>query len=299
MLIRMHEPSRTPEGRAIPIWSELATLADDAGGSKDPIAVEFGRRGGLKGGKARAAALTPEQRSEIARRAAAARWATTTNPATADSTKAVDDRAALMAAAAESLRAAVGDQPFGTILADPPWRFINRTGKVAPEHKRLSRYDTMTVREIADLPVREIAADRSHCYLWTPNALVPDALQVLEAWGFTYKTTFIWHKIRKDGGSDGRGVGFYFRNVTETVLFGVRGSLRTFQPGRTQVNLLATRKREHSRKPDEMYGIVEGCSPGPFLELFARYPRPGWSAWGDEATADVTPRGRAHQGYGA
>jgi N6-adenosine-specific RNA methylase IME4 len=117
--------------------------------------------------------------------------------------------------------------------------------------------------------VGEIAAERSHCYLWTPNALVPDALRVLEEWGFTYKTMLIWHKVRRDGGSDGRGVGFYFRNVTEPVLFGVRGPLRTLAPGRRQVNLLATRKREHSRKPDE---------------LFARYPREGWSAWGDEVS---------------
>ncbi|MCC6619308.1 MAG: S-adenosylmethionine-binding protein [Chloroflexi bacterium] len=205
----------------------------------------------------------------------------------------------MLAAASNSLVSMVVNQPFGTIVADPPWRFTNRTGKVAPEHRRLSRYDTMSIAEIAALPVREIAAGRSHCYLWTPNALVPDALKVLDAWGFTYKTIFVWHKVRKDGGSDGRGVGFYFRNVTETILFGVRGNLRTFQPGRRQVNLLATRKREHSRKPDEMYGIVEACSPGPFLEMFARYPQPGWSAWGEEAAPDVQPRGRQHKGYGA
>src|SRR6266498_2652753 len=118
-------------------------------------------------------------------------------------------------------------EPFGTVLADPPWRFMNRTGKVAPEHKRLSRYDTMTWKEIAELPVAEISAPASHCYLWTPNALVPEAMRVLEEWGFAYKTMLIWHKVRKDGGSDGRGVGFYFRNVTEPVLFGVRGHLRT------------------------------------------------------------------------
>lgn len=180
----------------------------------------------------------------------------------------------------------------GTVLADPPWRFMNRTGKVAPEHRRLSRYDTMTWDEIAAMPVANVMAEQSHCYLWVPNALLADGLRVLEAWGFTYKTVLIWHKIRKDGGSDGRGVGFYFRNVTELVLFGVRGKLRTFDPGRTQVNLLATQKREHSRKPDELYPIIEACSPGPFLELFARYLHPGWTAWGDEAAPNVIPRGR-------
>ena len=97
---------------------------------------------------------------------------------------------------------------------------------------------------------------------------------MLEAWGFHYKTNLIWHKVRKDGGSDGRGVGFYFRNVTEIVLFGVRGkNARTLAPGRRQVNMLATRKREHSRKPDEQYGLIEACSPGPYLELFARGAR--------------------------
>jgi N6-adenosine-specific RNA methylase IME4 len=208
----------------------------------------------------------------------------------------VDDER--VSAVAESLLRDFGGQQFGTILADPPWRFINRTGKVAPEHRRLSRYDTMTWKEIAALPVSEVAADQSHCYLWTPNALVAEAMRVLEDWGFTYKTMIVWHKVRKDGGSDGRGVGFYFRNVTETVLFGVRGHLRTLPPGRRQVNLIATRKREHSRKPDELYPIIEECSPRPRLELFARYPRDGWSVWGDEADPRITPRGRQHRGYG-
>jgi N6-adenosine-specific RNA methylase IME4 len=173
--------------------------------------------------------------------------------------------------------------PFGTVLVDPPWRFVNRTGKVAPEHRRLARYPTMAVKEIASLPVRELMADRSHCYLWVPNALLAEGLLVLENWGFTYKSNLVWHKVRKDGGSDGRGVGFYFRNVTELVLFGTRGRLRTAAPARRQVNLFASRKREHSRKPDELYQIIEGCSPGPYLELFARHPRAGWRAWGYEA----------------
>jgi N6-adenosine-specific RNA methylase IME4 len=203
-----------------------------------------------------------------------------------------------MVSTAPNLLHAFSGHQFGTILADPPWRFANRTGKVAPEHRRLARYETLSTAEIASLPVREIAAPRSHLYLWTPNALIRDALEVIEAWGFTYKTLLVWHKVRKDGGSDGRGVGFYFRNVTETVLFAVRGNLRTLPPGRRQVNLIATRKREHSRKPDELYDIIEACSPGPYLELFARYPRPGWYAWGNEADPTVPPRGRRYPGYG-
>jgi N6-adenosine-specific RNA methylase IME4 len=194
---------------------------------------------------------------------------------------------------------ALAGSGFGTVLADPPWRFDNRTGKVAPEHRRLSRYDTMSAGEIAALPVGDVVASAAHCYLWVPNALLAEGLQVLAGWGFTYKSMVVWHKVRKDGGSDGRGVGFYFRNVTEPILFGVRGGLRTLPPARRQVNLLATRKREHSRKPDELYPIVEACSPGPYLELFARYPRPGWTAWGDEAAAEVVPRGRRYATYGA
>jgi N6-adenosine-specific RNA methylase IME4 len=186
---------------------------------------------------------------------------------------------------------------FGTVLADPPWRFLNRTGKVAPEHRRLSRYDTMTTNEIATLPVTDVTAERSHLYLWVPNALLAEGLQVMESWGYSYKANLVWHKVRKDGGSDGRGVGFYFRNVTELVLFGVRGRMRTLDAGRRQVNLLATRKREHSRKPDELYEVIEACSPGPYLELFARYPRQGWCVWGNEAAPEVVPRGQRHRGY--
>lgn len=171
---------------------------------------------------------------------------------------------------------------YSTILADPPWQFQNRTGKVAPEHRRLLRYPTLTLEEIMALPVSEVASEKSHLYLWVPNALLLEGLRVMEAWGFTYKTNVVWYKVRKDGGPDGRGVGFYFRNVTELILFGVRGSLRTLQPGRTQVNLFSTRKREHSRKPDEVFDIIEECSPGPYLELFARFRREGWDQWGNE-----------------
>ena len=178
----------------------------------------------------------------------------------------------------------VGNRKFATVLADPPWQFQNRTGKMAPEHKRLSRYSTMSLQEIKDLPVEAIVKDTSHLYLWVPNALLPNGIKVMEHWGFTYKTNLIWYKIRKDGGPDRRGVGFYFRNVTEMILFGVRGkNARTLQPGRSQENIILSRKREHSRKPDEQYGLIESCSRGPFIELFARGPRQGWFVWGDQA----------------
>ena len=172
---------------------------------------------------------------------------------------------------------------FSTILADPPWQFSNRTGKMAPEHKRLLRYSTMSLQGIIDLPIAQISTDPAHLYLWVPNALVSEGLRVMAEWGFTYKTNIVWFKIRKDGGPDRRGVGFYFRNVTEMILFGVRGkNARTLRPGRTQPNIIISRKREHSRKPDEQFEIIESCSEGPYLELFARHERFGWSQWRNE-----------------
>ena len=189
-----------------------------------------------------------------------------------------------MSSASDDLLATAGAVKFGTILADPPWQFQNRTGKMAPEHKRLSRYPTMTLDAICDLPVEAVADARAHLYLWVPNALLPEVLKVMEHWGFKYKSNLIWYKVRKDGGPDRRGVGFYFRNVTEILLFGVRGKdVRTLDPGRTQENIIATQKREHSRKPDEQYDLIEACSWGPRLEMFARGPRKNWTVWGNQA----------------
>jgi N6-adenosine-specific RNA methylase IME4 len=184
----------------------------------------------------------------------------------------------------------IGRRKFSTILADPPWQFQNRTGKIAPEHRRLNRYGTMDLDGIKALPVERSATDTAHLYLWVPNALLPDGLAVMAAWGFKYKSNIVWQKVRKDGGPDGRGVGFYFRNVTEILLFGVRGkNARTLQPGRTQVNIMSTRKREHSRKPDEQYQLITSCSPGPYLELFARGERANWTIWGNQADETYKP----------
>lgn len=185
-----------------------------------------------------------------------------------------------------------GDKKYETIYADPPWRFQNRTGKVAPEHKRLSRYETMSLEEIKALPVKEITGEKAHLYLWVPNALLPDGLAVMDAWGFEYKGNLIWEKIRKDGYPDGRGVGFYFRNVTEILLFGIKKKSapnRTLAPARSQVNLVRSQKREHSRKPDEFIPIIEACSQAPRIELFARGDREGWDMWGDQAEAGYEP----------
>ena len=189
-----------------------------------------------------------------------------------------------------SFQSTCGQKKFRTILADPPWQFNNRTGKVAPEHKRLNRYPTLSLEDIKKIPVQTAAAERCHLYLWVPNALLPDGLDVMRAWGFEYKTNLIWEKIRKDGGPDGRGVGFYFRNVTEILLFGIRGEgYRTLAPARSQVNIIRSMKREHSKKPDEIYNIIESCSEGDYLELFARGVRQNWVMWGNQANEDYAP----------
>lgn len=195
-----------------------------------------------------------------------------------------------MSSISDELKRDLQGLQFATVLADPPWQFTNKTGKVAPEHRRLSRYATLSLDDIIALPVAQVTREKAHLYLWCPNALLPEGLAVMKAWGFTYKSNIVWHKVRKDGGPDGRGVGFYFRNVTELILFGIKGkNARTLAPGRRQVNYLATRKREHSRKPDEQYKIIEACSPGPFLELFARGVREGWTTWGDQAHNSYQP----------
>jgi N6-adenosine-specific RNA methylase IME4 len=163
------------------------------------------------------------------------------------------------------------DGGFQTVMADPPWRFTNRTGKVAPEHRRLDRYDTMDLEAIKALPVSDHVADNAHLYLWVPNALLPEGMDVMKAWGFRYVST-------------------------ELILFGVRGRMRTLPPARSQVNMIETRKREHSRKPDEQYSFIESCSPGPYLEMFARQAQPGWQVWGNEADVPEV-RGKVHRGY--
>lgn len=197
-------------------------------------------------------------------------------------------------ATVENFRSFTNGKKYKTIYADPPWQFSNRTGKVAPENKRLSRYLTMCMDDIKALPVSEVADERSHLYLWVPNALLPEGLEVMKAWGFEYKTNLIWEKVRKDGFPDGRGVGFYFRNVTEVLLFGVRTprkseTYRTLAPGRSQVNIIRAQKREHSRKPDEFAALIERCSEGPRIELFARGERAGWDVWGNQADSDYEP----------
>ncbi|RIS62540.1 MT-A70 family methyltransferase [Mycobacteroides abscessus] len=172
---------------------------------------------------------------------------------------------------------------FRTVLADPPWRFGNRHAGMSPESGLRPRYTTMALDEICALSVKSIAADNAHLYLWVPSSMLHDGLKVMQHWGFRYTTNITWVKTRLDGEPDGSGVGFYFRNATESLLFGVRGSLRTLPAARSMTNVIAARRREHSRKPTEAYHLIEQASAGPRLELFAREGRPGWTVWGDES----------------
>lgn len=158
---------------------------------------------------------------------------------------------------------------YGAILVDPPWRLINRAGLTFP------KYRTMALGEIEKLPVDDLAELDAHLYLWTPNDLIPGALRVIAAWGFAYKITLCWLKARRGD------LGGYFRNATELILFGIKGR-KPILLGLRRVNAIEARRREHSRKPDECYEIIEKYSPSPYLELFARVPRPGWVQWGDE-----------------
>lgn len=191
--------------------------------------------------------------------------------------------------ATNNLTKFVGERKFTTVLADPPWNFENKN-RAAPDFRHMKRYSTMELSKIKALPVGDLTAKTAHLYLWVPNALLPWGFEVMDAWGFQYKTLITWHKISKDGSSDGRGMGYYFRNVTEQLLFGVKGkSPRTLTAGRRRTNLVATMKQEHSRKPEKVYRIIETCSKGPFLELSARGPRPGWVSWGDQANSTFAP----------
>lgn len=171
---------------------------------------------------------------------------------------------------------------YSTILADPPWRFNNRTVRGAPEEPCCQRYQTLTTQEISEINVDKFCNESCHLYLWVPNAMLPEGLMVMDSWGFSYKTNIVWRKIKKDGDIHKGGLGFYFRNATEMCLFGVKGKMRTLQPGRTQVNVIDYPPGPHSQKPIGMYEIIEACSPGPRLELFARNTRDGWDSWGDE-----------------
>lgn len=176
---------------------------------------------------------------------------------------------------------------YRTIVADPPWRFANKSGKGAPQHRRLYQYPTMPLEQIAALgpQVLELAAQGCHLYLWVPTALLLDGLKVMASWGFDYKTSLYWHKVTRTGTSDRSCMGFYYRNVVEPCLFGILDNQRTNH--RNVANLFADQKTGHSVKPASFFSMVERQSEGPRLEMFARSTRLGWDSWGNEVEGAV------------
>lgn len=186
---------------------------------------------------------------------------------------------------------------YRTIVADPPWRYGQRMNVQTPwladkadrSQGASARdiYPLMTLDEIAVLPVRDLAADDAHLYLWVTNTKLFDAEdgwtipKIVEAWGFTYKTLLTWNKTGP------LGMGYYFRGRTEHVLFGVRGNA-SIPAKRREQNIIHAPNGAHSAKPDAFYDVVERVSPGPYVELFARRARFGWDYWGDESLGSAT-----------
>lgn len=172
--------------------------------------------------------------------------------------------------------------PYRTIVADPPWRYDGpmgiptRVGRVTVNRGAESQYDTMTLSEIKALPVGALADDQCHLYLWVTNKFLRDGFDVMEAWGFTYRATLTWVK------QGNLGLGFWFRNQTEHVLFGTRGPTMALADKGIRTYFEA-KKLGHSVKPPEFFEIAEKASPGPRVELFARTAREGWDRWGNEA----------------
>jgi N6-adenosine-specific RNA methylase IME4 len=161
-----------------------------------------------------------------------------------------------------------GDR-FGTIYADPPWLYGNQGTRAATGN----HYGGMTVEEIAALPIRELAADNAHLHLWTTNAFLFDCKAIMEAWGFEYKSCFVWVKPQM-------GLGNYWRLSHEFMLFGVRGSA-PFR-ARDQKSWLECARGKHSAKPEQVRQMIEKVSPGPYLELFGRSTAQGWTVWGNQ-----------------
>jgi len=163
---------------------------------------------------------------------------------------------------------------YKTILADPPWD-IEQGGALGA----IKHYPLMTIHEIAALPVADLVADDAHLWLWTTNAALEQAYSVVRTWGFVPRSLLTWFKPYM-------GLGVYLRNCTEQLIFATRGKAPILV--RNQPNWLFAIRQGHSHKPEEIYSIIERCSPGPYVELFARRKRSGWDAWGNEVERDIS-----------
>lgn len=168
---------------------------------------------------------------------------------------------------------AVEPQRYRTILADPPWDVLQRGNYGAVKH-----YPLMTLDEIGAMPVKDLVEDDAHLWLWVTNGTLRHGYDIAEAWGFTVRSPLTWVKWRL-------GLGVYLRNSTEHLLFATRGKAPV--NFRAQPTWLSAPQQDHSHKPEEQYAIIERISPGPYLELFARRPRPGWHVWGNQIASDV------------
>ena len=164
---------------------------------------------------------------------------------------------------------AASGKKFKTILADPPWAYSNQATRAATNN----HYDTMTVEDICALPVKELADECAHLHLWTTNAFLFEAPQIMDAWGFEYKSCLLWIKPTM-------GIGNYWRVSHEFMLLGVKGSL-PFND-HSEMSWYQEKRSSHSTKPIEIISKIEKVSPGPYLELFARETRSGWTSWGNQ-----------------
>ena len=170
--------------------------------------------------------------------------------------------------------------PYGTLVADPPWTYANRRTGGSMTSGSASQYSVMTLDELTALPVSRVLARDAVVFLWVTVPLLPWGLTVLQAWGAPYRTSLFWHKIGK------LGMGFWFRNQVEMLLVGVRGKPTPFRSSTR--NVITASPTTHSRKPDEFHRLIEAHAPGPYVELFARRTRPGWTTVGYDVGNEVS-----------
>lgn len=165
------------------------------------------------------------------------------------------------------------NKKHSTLLLDPPFETMQRGSYGACNH-----YPLMSVEEVKNMPIGDLAEDNAHCWLWVSNATLRVGFDLLEAWGFTPRSVFTWVKPHM-------GLGVYLRNATEHIILGTRGKAPV--KFKSQINWGIFPRQDHSHKPEEVYDIIERVSPGPYLELFARRKRPGWDSWGNEIPSDL------------
>ena len=168
---------------------------------------------------------------------------------------------------------------YNVILCDPPWKFENYSEKGEAKNPT-AHYGCMSVDEMAALPVDQLARGDCAMIMWATAPMLPDALRLMSAWRFTFKTAGAWAKQSRTGTKLAFGTGYIFRSAAEFYLVGTIGEPKT--RSRSIRNLILAPVREHSRKPDQIYADVEALFDGPYVELFARTRRPGWSSWGNE-----------------